>query len=104
MPTDAQIETEIQEKGLTAPRITIDTIEAAIKHEQYLQIPDTNLTLCILHLKNGFLVTGKSVCVDAKNFDPYIGRKIARKDALDQCWPLFGFYLASVTSGWMMGL
>jgi len=35
MTTDAQIESEIQAKGLTAPRVTPADIEAAIVSEQY---------------------------------------------------------------------
>lgn len=35
MATDAQIEQEIQDKGLIAPRVTPDDIEAAIASEHY---------------------------------------------------------------------
>lgn len=54
----------------------------------------SRLTFCVLTLKNGFTVTGESACVSAENFDAEIGRKIARKDALDKMWPLEGYLLA----------
>lgn len=62
--------------------------------------PDSlyRLTFCVLVLKNGYTVTGESACVHLENFDAELGRKIARKNAIDKCWPLFGFHLASLLS------
>lgn len=40
MSTDTQIETEIQAKGLTAPRVTPADIEAAIASEHYFTAAD----------------------------------------------------------------
>ena len=51
------------------------------------------LTFCVLVLKNGFTVTGESACVSPENFDPEIGRNIARQNAVDKVWPLLGFSL-----------
>lgn len=53
------------------------------------------LTLCVLRLKNGFTVLGKSACADPKSFDKELGRKIAREDAINQMWPLLGYELKS---------
>lgn len=93
MSTDAQIESEIQAKGLTAPRVTPADIEAEVDHEQYHVFPGSQLTVCCLTLKNGFTVIGESACASPANFDAELGRKIARAKATNQIWPLLGFRL-----------
>ncbi len=111
------IEQEIQAKGLTAPRITPDDIEANIVCEHYFtghqgilgayEVPITEdgvypghaalrlLTFCVLVLKNGFTVHGVSACASPENFDAEIGKKIARENALQEIWPLMGYELRS---------
>jgi hypothetical protein len=51
------------------------------------------LTFCVLVLRNGFTVTGESACVRPENFDPQIGRDIARKNAREKIWQLEGYLL-----------
>lgn len=51
------------------------------------------LTFCVLVLKNGFTVTGESACASPENFDPELGRKIARQNAVNKVWPLMGYAL-----------
>lgn len=51
------------------------------------------LTFCVLVLENGFTVHGVSACASPENFDPEIGKSIARKNAVDQIWPLMGYEL-----------
>lgn len=51
------------------------------------------LTFCVLVLRNGFTVTGQSACASPENFDEEVGRKVARKDAIRQVWPLMGYAL-----------
>lgn len=51
------------------------------------------LTFCVLVLRNGFTVVGKSACASPENFDAEIGRRVARADAVQQMWPLLGFRL-----------
>lgn len=103
--------------GATAPRVTPADLEAEIVHESYFTAADGAyqagrgadysetewaailgplrlLTFCVLTLRNGFTVTGESACVSAENFDAEIGRKIARKNAVEKLWPLMGFRLA----------
>lgn len=115
------IEQEIQDKGLTAPRVTPARIQAVIKSEHYFTAwqgaqleywstsdpahpkptegqPDQKgplslLTFCVLILENGFTVTGESACASPENFDPEIGRKIARANAVEKIWPLEGYAL-----------
>lgn len=95
---EAVIEREIQEKGLTAPRITPAGIDATIKAEQYYVFPGTTLTVCMLELQNGYTVTGESACASPENFDAALGRKIARDNARNKIWALEGYRLRSELS------
>lgn len=51
------------------------------------------LTICILVMKNGFVLIGKSAPADAENFNAELGKKFAREDAIRQLWPLEGYAL-----------
>lgn len=51
------------------------------------------LTFCVLVLRNGFTVTGESACASPENFDPEIGRRVARANAVQKMWPLMGYAL-----------
>lgn len=112
------IEQEIQAKGLTAPRVTPDDIEANIAGEFYFTAADGVegasghrpasvragtalglLTFCVLVLRNGFTVTGESACASPENFDAELGRKIARQNAVAKVWPLMGYELRSKLHG-----
>lgn len=107
---DSGIEQEIQQKGLTAARVTPKDIEDNIASTWYINagegvVPDDYmppvpanhplrlLTFCVLVLKNGFTVTGESACASPENFDAEIGRKIARENAKQKIWPLLGFLI-----------
>lgn len=109
---DEAIEKDIQAKGLNAPRITPDELQANIAAEHfftaangiagacdgYKLLDTTNhglhlLTFCVLVLRNGFTVTGESACASPENFNEEIGRKIARKNAEQKIWPLMGYEL-----------
>lgn len=91
--SEQEIEQEIQDKGLTVPRLTPDLIDAAIASEDYHVFRDSQLTVCCLTLKNGFTVTGESACVSPENFNAEIGQKIARGNARDKIWALEGYLL-----------
>ena len=91
--SEKEIEAEIQEKGLNAPRLTPDAIDAAIAGEQYHVFEGTTLTVCCLTLRNGYAVTGESAATSPANFDEEIGRKIARQNARDKIWGLEGYLL-----------
>lgn len=51
------------------------------------------LTFCVLVLANGYTVHGVSACASLENFNQDIGRSIARKNAVDQIWPLMDYEL-----------
>jgi hypothetical protein len=53
MTDEKAIEAEIQSKGLNAPRLTPDMIDAAIVSEQYHVFTGTTMTVCALTLRNG---------------------------------------------------
>jgi hypothetical protein len=95
MRNEAAVEQEIVEKGLTAPRITPELIDATIVAEQYHVFPGTTLTVCALTLENGYQVVGESACASPKNFDAVLGRKIARDNARNKIWALEGYRLRS---------
>lgn len=125
--TDKAIENEIQEKGLTAPRVTPDDIKANIASEYFFTARDGifgneamgthhsipvgavmfpeppqatgMLTFCVLVLRNGFTVTGESACASPENFDAEVGRKIARHNAEAKIWPLMGYELRTKLAG-----
>lgn len=88
---DNAVEQEIQDKGLTAPRVTPDRVESVIKDEYYHIVPGTTLTICVLFLENGFTVTGESACASPENFDAELGAKIARDNAKQKIWSLEGY-------------
>lgn len=51
------------------------------------------LSICILVMRNGFVVIGKSAPASPENFNADLGRKLAYEDAIRQLWPLMGYAL-----------
>ena len=90
MPT---IEEQIQEAGLTGERITPKHIESVIDTINYLIVPHTCMTFCVIKLVNGFMVTGESSCVDPANFNEEIGQNISLENATSKIWQLEGYLL-----------
>lgn len=93
MNNENEIEAEIQQKGLNAPRLTPQMIDDAISSEQYHVFPNTTMTVCALTLRNGYIVTGESAAASPENFNKEIGRKIARDNARNKIWALEGYLL-----------
>lgn len=115
--SDAGIEQYLAALGKTAPRITGGDIEANIagvyyftaddglagahlaRHGHLSKMGDAHeglrlVTFCVLILRNGHRIVGvNSGPVSAENFDAEIGRKLARANAIEQCWPLLGYEL-----------
>jgi len=98
-PGPDSLEREIQAKAGNrwgqgqAPRVTMDEVNAQIVGETYTVLPSGRVTVCELTLKNGFTVRGESAVVFIENNVPQTGREIARKNAVDQIWPLLGYQL-----------
>ncbi|MFV8981143.1 Gp49 family protein [Serratia fonticola] len=84
----------------TAPRITPDDIEIAIKHEAYFTAtegcygtgkplgilpPSLGLiTFCVLTLNTDFSATGEHISASLESFDAENSRKIAREKAINK--------------------
>lgn len=96
----------------TAPRVSLADMEAKIDHEVYFTISEALesptlharydglyvhdfdiLTICVLHMRNGFTVIGKSAPASPENFDEEKGKRFAYEDAIKQLWPLEGYAL-----------
>jgi hypothetical protein len=97
---EQSIELEIQDKGLNAPRLSPEKIDAVIVGEDYYVFPETTVTVCCLKLRNGFTVIGESAAVSLENFNAELGRKIARQHARDKIWALEGYLLRDKLSLW----
>ncbi len=93
MSSEKELEKEIQDKGLNAPRLTPQLIDDAVIDTDYYVFPKTQLTVCCLTLKNGFTVTGESACASPENFNKEIGEKIAFDNARNKIWALEGYLL-----------
>jgi hypothetical protein len=94
-----------------APRVSLADIEAAIAQRwdfnagevvrQYVEEPHRNrahksldvLSVCILVMRNGFTIIGKSAPASPENFNSELGKKLAYEDCIRQIWPLMGFAL-----------
>lgn len=106
-PELGQIEVA-EPKGSKPLSVTMEQIESVIAEERYLNlgqalavssVPESGLaqtTLCVLVLKNGYTVIGKSACADPAMYDEQLGRQIAYNDAVRQVWPLLGYELKSL--------
>lgn len=101
---DQDIEKEIQEKKLTAPRVTPTKIEGLIIKEQYHVFDGSTFTSCLLTLENGFTVHGESACASPENFDIELGKKIARDNAKNKIWMLEGYLLREKLSTTGVGI
>lgn len=90
---ETALQARLTARGLNAPRLTPEGINAVIKHENYFVFPGTTLTVCALELENGFIVTGESAAASKENFNADIGREIAFRNARDKIWALEGYLL-----------
>lgn len=93
MSSNEEIEQEIIDKGLTAPRVTQEQINTKIVNADYHVFEGSQLTVCSLTLENGFTVTGESACASPENFDAVLRRRIALRKATDKVWALEGYLL-----------
>lgn len=90
---DQEVEYEIQNKELNAPRLTPAHIDSVIKEILYHRVPKTTTTICSLILTNGFAVNGESASASLLNFDADLGKKIAFNNARDKIWALENYLL-----------
>lgn len=50
-------------------------------------------SICLLVMKNGFVVIGKSAPASPENFNAELGKQYAYEDAVRELWPMMGFAL-----------
>ena len=87
----ADIEAEINFKAFrTGDYLVIDSNDGEAKSAGYMRSLNT-LTICILVMRNGFVIIGKSAPMSPENFNADIGKKFAYEDAIRQLWPLMAF-------------
>lgn len=78
----------------TPNRVTLSSIHdqiAGIEYHHPRMAP--HMTIAFVHLKNGYIVIGKSAPADAGNFDAELGKKFSVEDAIRQIWPLEAYAL-----------
>lgn len=100
MLTDASIEQDIIDAGLTAPRVTLDNVNAILEQMRYEHwvIPNTTNIVVAGILPNDFVVAlGTASTVSKENFDFSIGFQIATNDCLNNArnkiWEMEGYAL-----------
>lgn len=84
----------------TPNRVSLDSMLARIVHEEYINpgsIP--HMTIAILRIDNGYALVGKSTPADPDNFDPELGRRFAKEDAIRQMWQLEAYLLREQLAG-----
>jgi hypothetical protein len=103
--SEAAIESEIQAKGLTAPRVTpaqIDAMMARVTYQASGYLGTTSIIVAAFLDGKFYLGCGHSACVSEDNFDPEIGCKLAKgsaeKVARDKLWELEGYFLRNALS------
>lgn len=94
MSNNEEIEAQIVEKGLTAPRVTLDMVNAEVDDAVLENVVLFGvLTIVAPKLRNGFIVTGESACASPENFNSEIGFNIALDNARQKIWSHLGFRL-----------
>lgn len=96
---DRDMEKEIQDKGLTAPRITFDHIEELanqLTFETHVYA-GTTTTVATAFLDGFSVATEISACASPENFDAELGAKYAivkaKTAAKSKLWELEGYRL-----------
>ena len=81
------------------PKVTEESIKAKIDRVSYLR--SDHLTICIIHMQNGFFVVGKAAPASPGNYDADVGQRYAYDDAFKQLWPMEGYVLRTrLYEGW----
>lgn len=103
MSTSLEIDEAKSAAVATHPRVTLESMEAKIADEAYIQPHGTCLTLCLLVMRNGFYVVGESAPASPENFNAELGKQFARDNAIRQLWKLEGYALRDRLAAQMEG-
>ena len=87
------------EQPIKRTAVTTTDMQQKTKKVEYFVVPETTTTLCFMHLHCGFLIIGKSACVDPAKFNQALGEKYAYEDAINKMWELEGYLLANELYG-----
>ena len=91
---EAAVETEIQAKGLNAPRITPEHPRRGDQERGLPRLPLHDADGVLPHARERVHGHGRvGLCASPANFNAELGRKIARGHARDKIWALEGYLL-----------
>lgn len=77
--------------------VTKDCIDALLKDADItVSTAFDKCTVVTVRLKNGFVITESSACVDAANYDAEMGKKICMQRIEDKLWAFEGYTLQKV--------
>ncbi len=76
--------------------VRTEDVDAEIERAAYHHFSETTVTVCVLILKNGFTVVGKSACANPDNFNATLGQTLAYDDAKQQIYALLAFRLCDI--------
>lgn len=80
-------------------RITAEFLQSIIVKKQFHRLENT-LTVCTLTLRNGFVVTGESACINSEMYNQEIGERVAYDKAFNKLWQLEGYVLKNNLAGY----
>lgn len=75
--------------------ITAEYLESKIADRQVTVI-NKKLTICVLVLESGFMVTGESKCADPAKFDEELGARIAFQNAMEKLAEMEAYHRAGL--------
>lgn len=87
------------------PRASKESIEAKIREVHYIRpslalnrsVSATDglrtMTICLIEMQNGFIVTGESAPAAPENFNEDLGKQFAYENAFRKLWPHEGYLL-----------
>lgn len=90
-------EADLMVSKTIAPKVTVESITEKIGEIDY--VIRGVLVVCIITMKSGFTVIGKSAPASPENFSEEVGRRYAYDDAFRQLWPLEGYLLKERLNG-----
>lgn len=74
--------------------VTQEQIDSLLKNATIeVQTILNKCTIVVVQLKNGFILTESSACVDPDNYDEKIGAKICMEHIENRLWELEGYAL-----------
>lgn len=73
------------------PYVKPEIVDNLIDRAEYWRVPGTTTIVCCLVLTNGFTVEDSSSCVDSRNFNEELGKRLAYSKARDKVFNFVAF-------------